>query len=100
MQPTQALEVRLPIDQLNEMGDYLLERMKPMITEIVTTAITRPIPMNKKQLCEHFKKSNNTIDGWIREGLPYLVINNSILYDPIDVWIWIDKHKKNMENIA
>lgn len=45
--------------------------------------------LNKKQTCDYLMISNNTLDSWIRQGLPIIKIGKSIRFDKnaVDTWI-------------
>lgn len=45
--------------------------------------------MNKKQTCNYLQISNNTLDSWIREGLPFIKINGSNRFDRVAVDKWL-----------
>lgn len=45
--------------------------------------------MNKQQTCAYLQISNNTLDKWIRRGLPCISIDNTRRFDrrAIDEWL-------------
>lgn len=45
--------------------------------------------MNKKQTCKYLHVSNNTLDCWIRKGLPFIQINGSRRFDRVDIDQWM-----------
>lgn len=45
--------------------------------------------MNKKQTCNYLKVSNNTLDGWIKDGLPLIQIHGSNRFDRIAIDQWL-----------
>lgn len=44
--------------------------------------------MNKKQTCKYLQISNNTLDGWIKEGLPQIKIHGSNRFDRVAIDQW------------
>ena len=45
--------------------------------------------LNKKQACEYLGISNNTLDEWIRKGLPSIKIGKTVRFNKqaIDSWL-------------
>ncbi|MDH6363481.1 putative DNA-binding transcriptional regulator AlpA [Enterococcus sp. PF1-24] len=51
--------------------------------------------MNKKQTCHYLQISNNTLDSWIKQGLPLIKINGSTRFDKITIDKWIKQLEKS-----
>lgn len=45
--------------------------------------------MNKKQTCIYLQISNNTLDSWIKSGLPVIRINGVIRFDSLEIDNWL-----------
>lgn len=45
--------------------------------------------LNKKQACEYLGISNNTLDSWIKQGLPSIKIGKTVRFNKqsIDAWL-------------
>lgn len=46
--------------------------------------------LNKKQACEYLQISNNTLDNWIKNGLPLIKLGKSIRFDQIAIDRWLE----------
>ncbi|WP_379946168.1 helix-turn-helix domain-containing protein [Enterococcus devriesei] len=51
--------------------------------------------MNKKQTCNYLQISNNTLDTWIKHGLPTIKISGSIRFDKIAIDHWLSSLAKS-----
>ncbi|WP_206911401.1 hypothetical protein IGL98_003370 [Enterococcus sp. DIV0840] len=51
--------------------------------------------MNKKQASQYLQISNNTLDSWIKQGLPVIKINGSIRFDRIAIDKWLNHLEKS-----
>lgn len=51
--------------------------------------------MNKKQTCHYLQVSNNTLDSWIKRGLPIIKINGSTRFDKIAIDKWLNQLVKS-----
>lgn len=50
--------------------------------------------LNKKQTCHYLQVSNNTLDSWIRQGLPKIKINGTIRFDKVAIDNWLNHLEK------
>ncbi|AYJ44392.1 helix-turn-helix domain-containing protein [Enterococcus casseliflavus] len=50
--------------------------------------------MNKKQTCHYLQISNNTLDSWIKQGLPIIKVNGSTRFDKISIDKWLKQLEK------
>lgn len=51
--------------------------------------------MNKKKTCHYLQISNNTLDSWIKQGLPIIKINGSTRFDKITIDKWLNQLEKS-----
>ena len=54
--------------------------------------------MNKKQTCNYLQITNNTLDSWIKQGLPKIVISGSTRFDKIAIDEWLADLAKNHQS--
>ena len=47
------------------------------------------ICLNKKQTCQYLGISNNTLDIWIRKGMPHIRIGKTIRFDKDSIRRWM-----------
>ncbi|EGO7731690.1 helix-turn-helix domain-containing protein [Enterococcus faecalis] len=91
---------------MNEMkillSDEQLQLIQKQLNELITNEIEKiksqtSLPhryMNKKQTCDYLQISNNTLDLWIRKGLPKIKINGAIRFDRIAIDNWLSELAK------
>lgn len=47
--------------------------------------------LNKAQTCEYLNISNNTLDDWIRQGLPVIKIGKVVRFHKKEIDRWLKK---------
>ncbi|MFH6637008.1 helix-turn-helix domain-containing protein [Streptococcus suis] len=83
----------MKISLLNELIMEIMNWIEIKITSEVENQINnRYIEnsyMNKKQACEYLGISNNTLDSWIKQGLPSIKIGKTVRFNKqaIDAWL-------------
>lgn len=83
------MQVILPDDQIKQ--------IQTLISSLITSEIEKQIHhrnidnsyLNKKQACDYLGISNNTLDEWIRKGLPMIKIGKTVRFNKqsIDAWL-------------
>ncbi|MCC9865280.1 helix-turn-helix domain-containing protein, partial [Streptococcus agalactiae] len=48
--------------------------------------------LNKLQTCQYLGISNNTLDSWIKLGLPVIKIGKTIRFDKNAINSWLQSH--------
>ncbi|AHF59503.1 helix-turn-helix domain-containing protein [Streptococcus suis] len=89
------MQVILPDDQIKQ--------IQILISSLITSEIEKQIHhrnidnsyLNKKQACDYLGISNNTLDEWIRKGLPSIKIGKTIRFSKqaIDSWLLSQNYK-------
>lgn len=85
------------------LSDEQLRNVKNQVANLILTEIEntkRQVNlnyryMNKKQTCHYLQISNNTLDSWIRKGLPIIKINGSTRFDKVSVDKWLNHLEKS-----
>lgn len=49
--------------------------------------------MNKRQACDYLGISNNTLDSWIKEGLPVIRIGKTVRFNKKEVHRWLNNQQ-------
>lgn len=75
-------EVRSVVNQL------LLEEL----TNIKENSSLYSPYLNKKETCTYLNITNNTLDKWIRLGLPNIIIGRTIRFDKSQIDNWLEKY--------
>ena len=83
------MQVILPDEQIHQI-QLLLSNLiqKEIEQQIENNTLSCPY-LNKQQTCDYLGISNNTLDSWIRRGLPSIKIGKTIRFhkDAIDRWL-------------
>ena len=83
------MQVILPDDQVQQIQLLIAELIKKEIQiNIENRGLNSPY-LNKKQACEYLGISNNTLDSWIKQGLPSIKIGKTVRFNKqaIDAWL-------------
>ena len=84
------MQVILPDEQVHQIQDLLAELIKKEIeNRLYNSNLDSPF-LNKQQACNYLSISNNTLDSWIKQGLPYIKIGKSIRFnkEAINSWLY------------
>lgn len=82
----------------NQLDAIKLQLHNLIMTEIENTRAQVNLNqryMNKKQTCNYLQVSNNTLDAWIKQGLPVIRINNSVRFDKVAIDKWLTLLEKS-----
>lgn len=85
------------------LSDNQLEAIKLQLHNLIMTEIENTRAqvnlnqryMNKKQSCNYLQVSNNTLDAWIKQGLPVIRISNSVRFDKVAIDKWLTLLEKS-----
>lgn len=71
-----------------------IEMLQQQISQLVLNEVSKidnnkPRYMNKKQTCGYLQVSNNTLDSWIKTGLPVIRINRIMRFDSLEIDTWL-----------
>ena len=84
------MQVILPDEQIHQI-QLLLSNLiqKEIKQQLEKNTLNCPYFLNKQQTCEYLGISNNTLDSWIKKGLPSIKIGKTIRFhkDAIDSWL-------------
>lgn len=83
------MQVILPNEQIQQIQLLIAELIKKEIQiNIENRGLNSPY-LNKKQACEYLGISNNTLDSWIKQGLPSIKIGKTVRFNKqsIDAWL-------------
>ncbi|HEM2785705.1 MULTISPECIES: helix-turn-helix domain-containing protein [Streptococcus] len=83
------MQVILPNEQVQQIQLLIAELIKKEIQiNIENRGLNSPY-LNKKQACEYLGISNNTLDSWIKQGLPSIKIGKTVRFNKqaIDAWL-------------
>ncbi|MEG0256451.1 MULTISPECIES: helix-turn-helix transcriptional regulator [Lactobacillales] len=83
------MTILLSKEQLTAISKQLHATILTQIEQIKDQTLQQYRYMNKKQTCSYLQVSNNTLDNWIKEGLPTIQIHGSNRFDRIAIDQWL-----------
>ncbi|HHU5067450.1 TPA: helix-turn-helix domain-containing protein, partial [Streptococcus agalactiae] len=75
------MQVILPDEQVKEIQLLVSNVIKSEIQQFKTDIGLEKPYLNKLQTCQYLGISNNTLDSWIKLGLPVIKIGKTIRFD-------------------
>lgn len=84
------MQVILPDEQIHQIQLLLSNLIKKEIREQLDKSSINSPYLNKQQACHYLGISNNTLDSWIKRGLPAIKIGKTIRFnkEAINSWLY------------
>ena len=84
------MQVILPDEQINQIQHLISELIKKEIDKKLNHSNLESPFLNKQQACHYLGISNNTLDSWIKLGLPAIKIGKTIRFnkEAINSWLY------------
>ena len=84
------MQVILPDEQINQIQHLISELIKKEIEIRLNNSNLESPFLNKQQACHYLGISNNTLDSWIKRGLPAIKIGKTIRFnkEAINSWLY------------
>lgn len=76
--------LKISKEDLEELKVYLANAVKDVIDSDCQARY-----LSKKSTCDYFKVSNNTLDKWIKMGMPVIRINGVVRFDRYEIDKWV-----------
>ena len=84
-----SMQIILSQEQIREIQILLANLIRQEIdNRLHKSGIRRPY-LNKKQACEYLGISNNTLDSWIKKGLPIIRVGKTVRFNTDDLNQWL-----------
>ena len=83
------MQVILPDEQVQQIQLLLAELIKKEIEKKLNNSNLESPFLNKQQACHYLGISNNTLDSWIKKGLPYIGVGKTIRFDKAEINRWL-----------
>ena len=83
------MQVILPDEQIHQLQlliSWLIEN--EIKNKLDSNNIESPF-LNKQQACKYLGISNNTLDSWIKKGLPVIRVGKTVRFDRIELNHWL-----------
>ena len=84
------MQVILPDEQVQQIQHLLAELIEKEIEKKLHHSNLGSPFLNKQQACHYLGISNNTLDSWIKRGLPTIKIGKTIRFNKevINSWLY------------
>jgi len=83
------MQVILPDEQVQQIQHLLAELIKKEIENRLNNSNLESPFLNKQQACRYLCISNNTLDSWIKKGLPHIRVGKTIRFDKAEINRWL-----------
>ncbi|HHT7795774.1 TPA: helix-turn-helix domain-containing protein [Streptococcus suis] len=83
------MQVILPEEQVHQIQLLIADLIKQEIENRLSNSNLSSPFLNKQQACEYLGISNNTLDSWIRKGLPVIRIGKTVRFDKAEINRWL-----------
>lgn len=83
------MQVILPDEQVQQIQRLLAELIKKEIENRLNNNNLDSPFLNKQQACNYLSISNNTLDSWIKQGLPYIRVGKTVRFDKTEINRWL-----------
>ena len=83
------MQVILPEEQVQQIQRLLAELIKKEIENRLNNSTLGSPFLNKQQTCDYLGISNNTLDSWVRKGLPIIRIGKPVRFDKTEINHWL-----------
>lgn len=87
------MQVILPDEQVQQIQLLLAELIKKEIENRLNNSNLESPFLNKQQTCHYLGISNNTLDSWIKKGLPYIRVGKTIRFDKAEINRWLQNQQ-------
>lgn len=87
-----TINIVLTDEQLNTLQQNIYSTISNAISQARKDSALEKRYLRKKEACEYLGISNNTLDKWIEQGFPRIVINRTLLFDKQAMNEWLAKH--------
>ncbi|HEL1913137.1 helix-turn-helix domain-containing protein [Streptococcus suis] len=83
------MKVILPDEQVHQIQLLIADLIKREIENRLDNSILGSPFLNKQQACDYLRISNNTLDSWIKQGLPVIRVGKTVRFDKSEINRWL-----------
>ncbi|AQP41321.1 helix-turn-helix domain-containing protein [Streptococcus gallolyticus] len=83
------MQVILPDEQIHQIQLLIADLIKREIENRLDNSNIGSPFLNKQQACDYLGISNNTLDSWIKKGLPVIRIGKTVRFDKTELNHWL-----------
>ena len=88
------MELKFSQEDLDTLSALLKESLSKELELLLQNIGINSPYLNKQETCDYLGISNNTLDAWIREGLPVIKIGKSVRFDRLTINDWMKSLEK------
>ena len=85
------MQVIFPDEQIHQIQLLISDLIKQEIENRLNNSNLESPFLNKQQACNYLGISNNTLDSWIKKGLPVIRIEKTVRFDKSEINRWMQK---------
>lgn len=83
------MKVILPDEQSHQIQLLISDLIRQEIENRLNNRNLESPFLNKQQTCDYLGISNNTLDSWIKKGLPVIRVEKTVRFDKIELNRWL-----------
>lgn len=83
------MQVILLDEQIKQIQILIADLIKNEIENRLKNSNLESPYLNKQQACNYLGISNNTLDSWIKKGLPTIRIGKTVRFDKKEIHRWL-----------
>ena len=83
------MQIILSQEQILEIQILIANLIRQEIESRLNKSGIRSPYLNKQQACEYLGISNNTLDSWIKKGLPIIRVGKTVRFNKDDLNQWL-----------
>jgi DNA-binding helix-turn-helix protein len=83
------MKVILSDEQIHQIQLLIADLIKREIDNRLNNSNLNSPFLNKQQTCDYLGISNNTLDSWIKKGLPVIRIGKTVRFDKTGINRWL-----------
>lgn len=85
------MQVILPEEQVHQIQLLIADLIKQEVENRLDNSNLSSPYLNKQQACKYLGISNNTLDSWIKQGLPVIRVGKTVRFDKDEIDRWLQK---------
>lgn len=83
------MQVILPEEQVHQIQLLIADLIKQEVENRLDNSNLSSPFLNKQQACNYLGISNNTLDSWIKQGLPVIRVGKTVRFDKAKINRWL-----------
>ena len=83
------MQVFLPEEQIKQIQFLISNLIKQEIENRLNNSNIESPFLNKQHACDYLGIANNTLDSWIKKGLPVIRVGKTVRFDRAELNHWL-----------